>query len=166
MLGRPARRRIDNGHPPPRQPVQQAAFADVRPADDRHLEQLHGRDCRAAAHTAPRESRRRRIRLPPQPRDHLAYINRPGPEPLLAQAAPDPAVPLPHAPIADAPPGEAPTPAVDPPKAAAAAPVVPPAGKRPKMLRQFELIDKVRSYDPTADEALLRVRTKVKGAAR
>ena len=26
---------------------------------------------------------------------------------------------------------------------------------RPKMLRQFELIDKVRSYDPTADEALL-----------
>ncbi|WP_293907114.1 bifunctional (p)ppGpp synthetase/guanosine-3',5'-bis(diphosphate) 3'-pyrophosphohydrolase [Phenylobacterium sp.] len=29
-----------------------------------------------------------------------------------------------------------------------------PAG-RPKMLRQFELIEKVRSYDPTADEALL-----------
>jgi GTP diphosphokinase / guanosine-3',5'-bis(diphosphate) 3'-diphosphatase len=27
--------------------------------------------------------------------------------------------------------------------------------KRPAMLRQFELIDKVRSYDPTADEALL-----------
>ena len=26
---------------------------------------------------------------------------------------------------------------------------------RPKMLRQFELIEKVRSYDPTADEALL-----------
>ncbi len=28
-------------------------------------------------------------------------------------------------------------------------------GLRPKMLRQFELIEKVRSYDPTADEALL-----------
>ncbi|RAK50954.1 RelA/SpoT family protein [Phenylobacterium deserti] len=27
--------------------------------------------------------------------------------------------------------------------------------KRPRFLRQFELIDKVRSYDPTADEALL-----------
>ena len=27
--------------------------------------------------------------------------------------------------------------------------------KRPRMLRQFELIDKVSSYDPTADEALL-----------
>lgn len=26
---------------------------------------------------------------------------------------------------------------------------------RPKMLRQFELIEKVRSYDPSADEALL-----------
>ena len=26
---------------------------------------------------------------------------------------------------------------------------------RPRMLRQFELIEKVRSYDPSADEALL-----------
>ena len=29
------------------------------------------------------------------------------------------------------------------------------APTRPKMLRQFELIEKVRSYDPSADEALL-----------
>jgi GTP pyrophosphokinase/guanosine-3',5'-bis(diphosphate) 3'-pyrophosphohydrolase len=29
------------------------------------------------------------------------------------------------------------------------------AAKRPRFLRQFELIEKVRSYDPTADEALL-----------
>ena len=29
------------------------------------------------------------------------------------------------------------------------------AAKRPRMLRQYELIDKVRSYDPTADEAIL-----------
>jgi len=43
----------------------------------------------------------------------------------------------------------------DPPKGPAAAPVIPTVGKRPKLLRQFELIDKVRSYDPTADEALL-----------
>ena len=34
-----------------------------------------------------------------------------------------------------------------------AAPAVP--SKRPRFLRQFELIEKVRSYDPTADEALL-----------
>ncbi len=34
-------------------------------------------------------------------------------------------------------------------------PGAPTAAKRPKMLRQFELIEKVRSYDPTADEALL-----------
>jgi len=35
----------------------------------------------------------------------------------------------------------------------AAAPAA--AAKRPRFLRQFELIEKVRSYDPTADEALL-----------
>ena len=34
------------------------------------------------------------------------------------------------------------------------APVVPGVA-RPRMLRQFELIEKVRSYDPTADEAIL-----------
>ena len=39
-----------------------------------------------------------------------------------------------------------------------AIPVTPDPGqtvRRPKMLRQYELIEKVRSYDPTADEALL-----------
>jgi guanosine-3',5'-bis(diphosphate) 3'-pyrophosphohydrolase len=46
------------------------------------------------------------------------------------------------------------------PEASAPAPAkpatkTPVAAKRPKMLRQFELIEKVRSYDPTADEALL-----------
>ncbi|MDP3853531.1 bifunctional (p)ppGpp synthetase/guanosine-3',5'-bis(diphosphate) 3'-pyrophosphohydrolase [Phenylobacterium sp.] len=30
-----------------------------------------------------------------------------------------------------------------------------PSSKRPKLLRQYELIEKVRSYDPTADEAIL-----------
>ncbi|HKR88437.1 MAG TPA: bifunctional (p)ppGpp synthetase/guanosine-3',5'-bis(diphosphate) 3'-pyrophosphohydrolase [Phenylobacterium sp.] len=34
-------------------------------------------------------------------------------------------------------------------------PPAPAAAKRPRFLRQFELIEKVRSYDPTADEALL-----------
>lgn len=31
----------------------------------------------------------------------------------------------------------------------------PAAKARPKFLRQYELIDKVKSYDPTADEDLL-----------
>jgi len=30
-----------------------------------------------------------------------------------------------------------------------------PLKARPKVLRQYELIDRVKSYDPTADEALL-----------
>ena len=45
----------------------------------------------------------------------------------------------------------APAPVVAP--ASAVAP--PPAKPRPKLLRQYELIDKVKSYDPTADEGLL-----------
>jgi guanosine-3',5'-bis(diphosphate) 3'-pyrophosphohydrolase len=38
---------------------------------------------------------------------------------------------------------------------AAAAQPAPPAKPRPKFLRQYELIERVKSYDPTADEALL-----------
>ncbi|MBS0333072.1 MAG: hypothetical protein JSS35_09910, partial [Proteobacteria bacterium] len=34
-------------------------------------------------------------------------------------------------------------------------PITQAGARRPKTLRQFELIEKVRSYDPTADEALL-----------
>ena len=37
----------------------------------------------------------------------------------------------------------------------ASAPAAPSKPARPRFLRQYELIDRVKSYDPTADEALL-----------
>src|SRR5579859_2021768 len=88
------------------------------------------------AGTGPRAAER------PRWRSGGAVLSPEGTEPLTTKAAPQTAAPSKDAPI---------------PVAAPA----PPSGKggaapaRPKMLRQFELIEKVRSYDPTADEALL-----------